>query len=208
MKLIARSSLIITLVFVMRTLTGCFNYDCPEGVYYFDFSSIGIQNLDNSGMWPKVMPGDTMKSAAVSFQIEVSGDSQMVGNVEDLFNVFGFQTACAWSKEYCPPVYEANQKITDLSVVSLLSLNPNSQANTDVTDLFLATEANSYQTDLYVPITKLYQKINHTYIEYPKTGFRLFLGRSVENDSAQFIIKVRLADNTILADTTHVIHIR
>jgi len=208
MKIVARSTLIITLIFVMRTLTGCFNYECPDGVYYFDFTGIRIQNLDNTGIWPKVMLNDTMKREAVSFQIEVSGDNRLLGKVEKTSFSFGFPGAYAWSKEYCPPVYEANQKIDNLTIVSLLRLTENIPSNTDVTDIFLATEETSYQTDLYVPITKLYQKINHTYIEYPKTGFRLFLGRGVENDSAQFIIKVRLADNTILADTTRVIHIR
>ena len=42
MKLFIRSVSIIFMFFILRAISGCFNHDCPDDVYPFDFSKIKI----------------------------------------------------------------------------------------------------------------------------------------------------------------------
>ncbi len=208
MKLLTRSLFIITLVFVMRTLSGCYNPVCPDDINYFDFSKVKITNLDNSGMYPTNLLSDTMEKAAVAFEINVSGDFPFMVQAKNHKQGFGFSEANAFSKENCPMLYKANSDIKNISVISLLKINESIPANTDISELFLATDQTRYGTDLYVPLSQLYNKINHVYNDYQYTRFQLFLTKDVENDSARFVINIKLADNSVLSDTSSLIYIR
>ncbi len=207
MKLFIRSVSIILMLFILRALSGCFNHDCPDDVYPFDFSKIKINNLDNSGMGPKVISNNTMNKAAVAFQVFISSDLSYLGKYRRKTQGFGFSEVNAWTP--CPTYYASNQSVESISVVTLLEISSLIPANTEISDLFLGSDETSwYKTNLYLPLQKLSQKINHTYIDAQEVQFRLFLGREIENDSAQFIVNIEFSDSTSLSDTTHLIFIR
>jgi hypothetical protein len=209
MKLLTRTFFILSVLFILRVFTGCLIHDCPEEVYPIDFEKIDIINLDNSGMWPAILSGDTMKRSAVAFQVSVSANLPLIGQALQISGSSGFSFPTASGKSDCPMLYSANHTVENISVVTAFDLNESYPANADVTSLFLGSDNVGYGSGLYVPIDELYQKINKArYFDYPETQFRLFYGRSVEKDSAQFIIRLKLSDATILSDTTRVIHIR
>jgi hypothetical protein len=150
-----------------------------------------------------------MAKAAVAFQVYLSSDLPLIGRATHNYQGFGFSDACAWSKTNCPSYYISNQAVESISVVSLFELSESLPAHSDVSGLFLGSdETGWYSTDLYLTLDKLSQKINHTYIDAQEVQFRLFLGRTVENDSAQFVVNVNFTDHTSLSDTTHLIFIR
>ncbi|MEI8047801.1 MAG: hypothetical protein WCI92_10520 [Bacteroidota bacterium] len=209
MKLITRVFLILSILFILRVFTGCLIHDCPEEVYPFDFEKIEIVNLDNSGMWPAILSSDTLKRAAVAFQVSVSANLPLIGQSGQNSNSSGFSFPTASGKSDCPMLYSANHIIENISVVTAFDLNESYPANADVTSLFLGSDNIGYGSGLYVPIDELYQKINKArYYDYPETQFRLFYRRTVEKDSARFIIRVKLSDASILSDTTQIIHLR
>lgn len=209
MKLFIRSVSIIFMFFILRAISGCFNHDCPDDVYPFDFSKIKINNLDNSGMGPKVISNNTMNKAAVAFQVFISSDLSYLGQSRQKTQGFGFSEVNAFSKTKCPTYYVSNQSVERISVVTLFEISSLIPAKTEISDLFLGSDETSwYKTNLYLPLQKLSQKINHTYIDAQEVQFRLFLGREIENDSAQFIVNIEFSDSTSLSDTTHLIFIR
>ena len=209
MKLITRSTFIVSLLIVTRILSGCFNYPCSEEVYYFDFTKVSTTNLDNSGMWPIESQTDTMKKAAFAFQVNVTGDFPFLGKANQGIQSFGFSSAKAFSKTDCPRLYGANSRIDEISILTLFKISGNIPANSDVSDLFLCSgKTGYYNSELYIPLNQLYPLINQVYEDYPETQFRLFLKNKVEADSARFIINVKLADNTVMADTTNLIFIK
>ena len=209
MKLITRSTFIVSLLIVTRILSGCFNYPCSEEVYYFDFTKVSTTNLDNSGMWPIESQTDTMKKAAFAFQVNVTGDFPFLGKANQGIQSFGFSSAKAFSKTDCPMLYGANSRIDEISILTLFKISGNIPANSDVSDLFLCSgKTGYYNSELYIPLNQLYPLINQVYEDYPETQFRLFLKNKVEADSARFIINVKLADNTVMADTTNLIFIK
>jgi hypothetical protein len=209
MKLLKKSVIILCTLFILRTFTGCFTYDCPDDVYTFDFKKLVINNLDNSGKWPSVLKTDTMNKAAVAFQLFLASDLPYFAHSGNKIQGFGFSNTFAFSKTYCPTYYISNQEVKSISVITRLEISAELPANSVVSDLFLGNdETGWYETNLYLPLESLSHKINHTYIDEQAVQFRLFLNRTIENDSAQFIVNVNFADNSIISDTTNLIHIR
>ena len=208
MKLITKAFFIILLLFVARTLTGCFNYPCSEEVYYFDFAKVSTKNLDNSGMWPTISQTDTMKRSSVAFQVNVAGDFSYLGQQEQEVQGIGFQTAKAFAKTDCPMLYGAENSIENISITTLFNINKSILANSDVSDLFVSTDQTNYNSALYIPLNQLYPIINHVYVDYPEVKFQVFLKSKVEADSARFVINIKLADNSVLSDTTKLIFIK
>lgn len=209
MKLIIRSAFIVSLLFVTRILSGCFNYPCSEEVYYFDFTKVSTTNLDNSGMWPIQSQNDTMKMSAVAFQVNVTGDFPFLGKVNEGMQGFGFSSAKAFSKTDCPMLYGANSSIDEISIVTLFKISASIPANSDVSHLFLCTRNTGlYNSELYIPLNQIYPLINHVYVDYPEVQFQVFLKTKVEADSAKFQINIKLANNSVLTDTTSLIVIK
>jgi hypothetical protein len=160
-------------------------------------------------MWPIESQTDTMKKAAFAFQVNVTGDFPFLGKANQGIQSFGFSSAKAFSKTDCPMLYGANSRIDEISILTLFKISGNIPANSDVSDLFLCSgKTGYYNSELYIPLNQLYPLINQVYEDYPETQFRLFLKNKVEADSARFIINVKLADNTVMADTTNLIFIK
>ena len=160
-------------------------------------------------MWPIQSQTDTMRRASVAFQVIVAGDFPYLAHANHGLQGIGFPSAQAFSKTNCPMLYGANSRIDEISIVTLFRINGNIPANSNVSDLFVYTgKTDFYNSELYIPLNQIYPLINHVYVDYPEVQFQLFLKNKVEADSARFIIKVKLAYNTILFDTTRLIFMR
>ena len=174
----------------------------------FDFAKVSTKNLDNSGMWPTISQTDTMKRSSVAFQVNVAGDFSYLGQQEQEVQGIGFQTAKAFAKTDCPMLYGAENSIENISITTLFNINKSILANSDVSDLFVSTDQTNYNSALYIPLNQLYPIINHVYVDYPEVKFQVFLKSKVEADSARFVINIKLADNSVLSDTTKLIFIK
>jgi hypothetical protein len=160
-------------------------------------------------MWPIESQTDTMKMSAVAFQVNVTGDFPFLGNANQGMQDFGFSSAKAFSKTNCPMFYGANSRIDEISIVTLFKINGNIPANSDVSHLFLCTRNTGlYNSELYIPLNQIYPLINHVYEDYPEIQFQVFLKTKVEADSAKFQINIKLANNSVLTDTTSLIVIK
>jgi hypothetical protein len=208
MKTIRKILIIIFFGFVLRTLSSCFNCDCDDEALYFDFTRVELTNLDNSQTYAIPTQSDTMISKAVAFDVKIVNDNLFsFRNVPE--NLFSFSSAYAWSCD-CPQLFRANNKIEKISLITVFNINANINANSDITDRFVAHKENYYQpTGLYLTINELYSKINpDTYNDRAVEEFKLYLKDEVENEKAQFIINVHLINGIVLSDTSKILTIK
>lgn len=207
MKIIKKTGIIISIVFFVRILSSCFPCDCSDEVFFFDFEKVEIINLDNSQFWVNELEADTMKKAAVAFEIRIKPDEEQYEQYVCNFS-YSFSSAYAFSCD-CSPKFKANQQISKIKIITLFDISDQAKANSDVTDLFVAYKENYYGSNqLYIPIPNLYERINSDiYYDTQVQGFQLFMTQEIQNDSAQFIIEIELSDNRVLSDTTNILTI-
>jgi hypothetical protein len=208
MKTLRKILIIILFGFVLRTLSSCFNCNCDNDAFYFDFTRVELTNLDNSQSYAIPTQSDTMSSKAVAFEVKIVNDNLFsLKNVSK--NMFSLSSAYAWSCD-CPQFFRANNKIEKISIITVFDINTNINANSDITDRFVAHKENYHQpTELYLSIEELYSRINpETYSDQAVEAFKLYLKDEVENEKAQFIIHVQLTNGIVLSDTSKILTIK
>lgn len=194
---------VFLLIFILRIFSGClFRCDCSDEVFHFDFSRVEIINLDNSQVYTSVLQNDTMFGKSVAFEIRIM-PNEILASCSPTLILSPFNSAYAWSCD-CQQLFRANQQIEKISIFTLLDINEKFKANTNVTDLFLASKEDYYNPEqLYIPFSKLYERINpNKYRDTQVQDFKIFLKEEVKNNKAQFVVNIMLSDNRILADTT------
>ncbi len=205
MKRPARIIIIISLAFLLKAISSCVQ---PVYDFDFDFESITVSNLDNSEVYVMRSDRDTMYSAAVAFEVTISGDqfSAATGPFKNETVLPGFTPASADQPE---PRYHPMQKITSISIVALEELSSSIPAGSDVTELFVAYVPYFSEMDfLYIRTDQLPSMINREfYSGEPSVTFRLFCKEDIGNSRAQFVIRATLSDDRTLAATTNMITI-
>ncbi|MCK5537006.1 MAG: DUF5034 domain-containing protein [Bacteroidales bacterium] len=205
MPILKKTLFIILTVFVLRTLSGCLNCK-TNNPQLFDFDIIEITGLDNTGEQAIESITNIMNNSAVAFAIRLRSNEEYW---EERYNIsyIGFSQANAMQP--CPEYFAPNQEIDQIEIITLKDISAEVKANTDVTELFVGFAYEPFVSEyLYFTLDELYQKINPKFTyNAPKQDFQLFLTQDIENFEAQFIINIRLSDNRVLSDTTHLIMI-
>ncbi|HOW29970.1 MAG TPA: DUF5034 domain-containing protein [Bacteroidales bacterium] len=193
---------LIVAVSILRIISGC--GDCPDDPVFFEFTDVSISNLDNSGTWSQVTTSDTMFSEAVAFDISITGYIGPDRYKSTFLRSSGFSSCYAFSK--CPEVLKPVHPITALSVYTLYPLDNDIPENSDVSNLFVASQ---YYGKLYQSLPSLITDLkNKTYYDDFGESFNIYLKSNISNDKARFIISVRLDNDSIISDTTNTIYIK
>lgn len=181
---------------------------CNQPVINYNLDSLCINNINNSENYPTITESNSMYSSAVAFSITLTDTSQYWPYYSSNFQraSFGYASACATSVD-CDPYFVANQKIVDVTIVTLYNLNSVILAGTNVTNLFLAHSSNFYDGVLYSSFEDLLTKLNSQPTFQPRINFNVFLKPPVNNSVAQFVFSVSFSDGTHLCDTTKLITI-
>ncbi len=191
--------MLLGVTFVLKVMASCiFPGDAPVISFYPDV--LRIQLLDNSTYRAGETDHDTLPHGAVAFSLQITENMQMAGQYGKEIQLF--TPAMATSPP--DPEYVIENPVKDIQVTTLFTLNSNTAAGADVTSLFLFGERHKF---LYVTREHV---IENQYVEpYPEPviNFDMFLQPFVDNDSARFAIRVVLDDETVLSDTTAVIHL-
>jgi hypothetical protein len=202
MKKLTRLVIILSLFFTLKIIHSC---GCPDNTTFFDFSQMSVRNLDNSQDYVMWSDNDTMYSAAVAFEVTVSGSENFAFFKKTQFNP-GFKLAKA---SECPIIYVSNQIISRIRVITQEEISPAILAGTDVTGIFLTHVPNhSASGYLYSTIEKLYDLINTgSYPDHATATFRLFCTEDIRNSKARFTIIAELSDGRTLAVDTEIIYL-
>jgi hypothetical protein len=201
MKTLIKTSLILLFFFSLRLVQSCLN--CPEDYIAFDFSTVIVHNVDNSGTYTTWASSDTMYSAAVAFEIQVDGDLLSMDFNKSFNNMFSFSGALAM--EECATLFTAKNTIANISIITLNEMSDMVHANTDVTELFLGKTNDFLYTGLDEIIPFINQKV---YGGYPRTSFQIFCRENIKNSVAQFIIRIELSNGEIISGASSLVHIR
>lgn len=198
MKTIKKLIFILGLTFILKVITSCI---FPEAqVISFYPEELQIQLLDNSAYRVGEADHDTIPRGAVAFSLQITENMPMAAQYGKGIQLF--TTATATSPP--DPEYVIENPVKNIQVTTLFTLNGNTAAGADITSLFLF---GSRQEFLYETRENA---IENQYVDpYPEPvlNFDMYLQPSVANDSARFAIRVVLEDETVLADTTAVIHL-
>jgi len=207
MKTFIKSLAILAIVFVLRTLCSCGN-SCLDFTKFFDFHSVEMFNLDNTGTYPVLINQDVFVSRAVAFEVVVKNKSIIYDNW-GWNNFFSFSSSYA-TEECSNSYFRANDSIVKINIKTLYDINSKILANSDVTDNFVCTKRNFMNPEnLYIPINEIYSHINRKlYVDVAVEQFDIFLKDEILNDTAQFIIYVQLKNKVVLTDTTHLLSIK
>jgi hypothetical protein len=197
---------IMQLIFISAFIFhGCV---CNQPVIQYNLDSLCINNLNNSETFPIIPESNSMHSSAVAFSITLSDTNQYwpyySSNVQRAS--LGYASAKATSMD-CDPYFVANQKIVDVTIVTIYDLNAVILAGTNVTNLFLARSNSSYDGVMYSSFENLLTKLNSQSTNQPQVSFNVFLKPPIINTMAQFIFSVSLSDGNHLCDTTKLIAI-
>ncbi|HPT14879.1 MAG TPA: hypothetical protein PK796_08840 [Bacteroidales bacterium] len=201
-SIVKKLFVLIAAVSILRIISGC--GDCPDDPVFFEFNEVSISNLDNSGAWSQVTTSDSMFDEAVSFRVMIDGYFEPVKFQSSFLRNTGYSSCYAFSK--CPEILKPLHPITALTIKTLYPINNEIPANSDVSNMFVASE--SSWGNLYHPLTShtvsLKDKIYYDFSE----SFNIYLKSKVLNDKARFIISVRLDNDSIISDTTNIIYIK
>jgi len=199
MKHYLRILAIISIAFSIRVLQSCCS--CGDNPIQFDFSSIIIKNLDNSGSYVTFTDANQMYSSAVAFEVSITGDMALVGNAMKDFSVASFTEANACD---CSASYSPNQTIKDISITTLKQMSAETDSGMVVTSLFVTEVADGY---LYEPLTNVYARLNQEiYSDDPTAKLKIFCKENILNDTACFAVTVTLSDNSkITAETAKIL---
>jgi len=200
--------LILLVVNILRIIPGC--CECDDTPIPFNFNKLTILNLDNSDNWGISTTCDTMLAEAVAFEIDLFDSTGFFYAQEQSININGLGYARAYSCK-CNFPYKANQYLTDVRITSLLPLTSEIEADSDVTDQFVAQPTNnsSSGSSLYISLESMCKQTENKIYYYGSgtESFRIFLKPGITNSKARFVIRAEFSDQTYLSDTTRLITI-
>jgi len=210
MKIFRKVLFILLIANIIRIVPGCIE-DCDLLPVYFDFTSLQILNLDNSGEWEVENTTDSMQAAAIAFELVIS---DYPGNyphysAADIFHSFGFKSSHAMSHDCSQPMI-ANHYLTDIRIATLYDINAELHAGDDVTAYFVGqfSTNTSPVSGVYLDLaTIIAQMKNKVYYDFGVEAFGIYLKPEVETPQSRFVISLTFSDNRILTDTTRLIHI-
>lgn len=203
MKIIKRIAIVFLVLNLARLLEGC--CDCRENYLLFDFTSMSVSNIDNSGPWAVPTDADTMFSEAVAFRVQVSDSSGYIYASALQPSAMGF-SSCQACK--CEDLFRCRQQIVNISIITLYDIAGDIPANSGVTQYFyFGLQDYSSPGDLYVSWNEFSDSMTGKIYDRMMESFSLYLTKNIENDSARFMISAELSDGRTLSDTTALIHI-
>jgi len=193
--------LIVALFFLLKIIQSC--CACSDVAESFDFNRITFRNLDNSGTYTTWASGDTMYSAAVAFEVYVSGEPDYFSLNERILNIFAFSEASATQCD-CDPLFKARDPIVDISIQTLFPIPGIADEGEDVTGYFYTKGTGK----LYEEMEILPDIINYElYSGEAMTSFRVYCRENILSDTAQFLFSIELRNGMILTATTSTIHL-
>lgn len=179
--------------------------DCPESFILFDFTTMSVSNIDNSGTWAVPTDSDTMYSEAVAFRVQVSDSSGYIYASALQPSAMGFNSCQACK---CTDLFKCRQQIVNISIITLYDIASDIPANTDITQYFYFGLQNySSPGGLYVSWNEFSDSMTGKIYDRMMESFSLYLTKNIGNDSARFIISAELSDGRTISDTTALIHI-
>lgn len=199
-----RIIIIVASAFFIRVLISC--CDCANMLTYFDYSKLQIESMDNSGA-RLIQGNDTLKSEAVAFKVEISGNDSLIYSTNNVG--FGFEQTTAFTCD-CSIPFKSNQTVDSIKIQTIYTISDQILAGTDVTHLFLGNLAvnSSESKGLYTTLDKIIEDVNSTVLFDSQTYvFYLFLKQKIETDKAGFIIKIYFSDKTVLTQFTPIVTI-
>lgn len=137
MKLFRKVLFILLIANIIRIVPGCCD-DCDSLPKYFNFNSIELYNLDNSGEWAVSTTVDSMQPAAIAFELAIFDSLGYYFHYAetDVINAFGYKTSYAMKCECSQPLI-AYHYLTDISITTLYDINEELHAGDDVTGYFV-----------------------------------------------------------------------
>ena len=205
--MIRKSFVVLLVIFLSRLIISCCN--CTNETIDFDFDSIKITNLDNSGVYLTELEGNTMKRAAVSFRVTVLSEEYIYADLDGRSN-WGFSSSYAMECD-CYPFFKPNQYIESINIVTQFDISETIKENTLVNDLFRGKQPARRSVQV-----EDYKTLEEIIVELPKNegsidsqiDFELFCIQAIDNDSAQFEIEIVFNDGLILTTSTNQIHLQ
>lgn len=208
MKVFRKILIILLIANLVRIIPGC--CDCDGPATFFSFNKTGITNLDNSGIFPQSSASDTMRAAAVAFEVSLY-DSTGYWYYAALpaKSGAGFSRATAMSCDCAYPM-QARAHLTNISITTLFPISDQIVAGAEVSGLFAASLRGNYAGDgVYItPEMLCSQTENKIYYDSGIESFGLFLKPEVQSANARFVMRFTLSDGITLTDTTALITIR
>ena len=206
MKRISNILILVILLSIIRFSQSCIVDDFTYNTSFieFNYNKIKIQNIDNSGVYPKYMSSDTMLDGAVTFKISVMDSINKYAYAKPQAS-FGFSTLTAKTENEPPSIpYKPKYKIQKLNIISMESISPSLPANTDVTNHFVYL---SESFKLYKSMDELLSYFNASFVS-ETTDFQISLKDKIQNNKAQFLIIITLSDGQELRANTKLIHLK
>ena len=202
MKLFSKIFILLISVTLLRLAVGCCN--CENEFYSFNYNSVLIHNIDNSGQWSKPSEKNEMAAASVAFEIQIVGSEVVQSASKKKININGFKTLSAQTCN-CDDQYTPNQTISEIHIRTLYDLNSNYCCNEEVTSLFLANTCIDCADigSFYITIDELQKRINPEVLYHTAVNkFLVYLKEPVENNKAQFEVEIVFSDGqSIIAQT-------
>lgn len=206
MKQFSRITFIVLITTILRLFAGCCS--CNDQYYNFDYVSMLIKNIDNSGQWSKPSESNKMPAAGVAFEVEIMG-SDPISNQNISLASLGFTASKAESCN-CEDLYIPNHAISSIKIRTLIDLNADYCCNDEVTELFLANSCLDCDDigNFYVTMEELVHRINpDAFYQTPINKFLLYLKVPVESSQARFEIEIGLENGTSIIGQTALIEI-
>jgi hypothetical protein len=206
MRTFTKILIIVVFTTILRIVTSCCN--CENVFFSFNYETLQIGNIDNSGQWSRPTESNDMSKNGVAFEVSIIGKSIAQSLVKPV-DFWSFNTAVAQSCD-CDDRYVGNQLIKSVKIITIHNLNADYTANEEVTPLFLAN--NCLDCDdigtFYITIPELIKRLNPESIyNQPVNKFLIYLKVPVENTKAQFQVEVELTDGRRLTAQTALINI-
>ena len=203
MKFFSKIFILFVSVTLLRLVVGCCR--CENDFYSFDYTSVNINNIDDSGQSSDV---NEMNAAGVAFEIQIIG-SEVVASRNQSIPLSGFTTLSAQDCN-CEDQYVPNQTISEIHIRTLYEINEDYCCNDEVTSIFLANSCTDCEDigSFYITIDELLKRINPESLYYtPVNKFLIYLKETVENEVAQFEIEVVFSDGQSIITQTELITI-
>ena len=204
--------IILLIINVVKVFFSCNGCDCPDHYIEFDYKKLMIKNLNNNYCRETYSESDTMKNAAVAFEITIfESDTFILYTAQNKIIPFGISQCYAISYDCeCSILFKPKQKITDINIITLTQLSEEIPTGTDITNLFVGYHENNYGHcgGLYVSMGEILKNINPEMLyDEKEVSFKVFLKSQLDVSEIQFVISAELSDSRILTDTTSIITI-
>lgn len=207
MRFFSKVILFVFVITLIRLAVSCCR--CENEFFSFNYNSLVIRNIDNSGQWSKPSATNEMFAASVAFEIQIVGSEVVLTASGTKYKLNGFTTLSAQSCN-CDDQYIPNQTIANIHIRTLLDLNSDYCCNDEVTPLFLANNCIDCADigSFYISIDELQRRINPEVIYHtPVNKFLIYLKVPIENDEAQFEIEIVFSDGRSIITQTDLISI-